>query len=388
MQFLWDQVLDLPDAASMPASVWTYRFSPMQEREQKRQYETSGNILRDGLAWTYTLLGGDNKQLATYNGVQGEFCGQNAVWMWPVEHNSYGPAQTRIITRPNGFKEYVIPDHLGSSRLTISAEGDVLQRSDYEPFGSSLANEGVGSRTSYIGREEDGESGLGFYGVRLYEPEYGRFTSVDPLWAVYMPYSTYLYCRNVPMTRIDDSGLGDEPILYRPVSSGSPDKMKLHQVLAATPISRDSDGQILLSENAYNCHSFAWSGGQGDPKDPSNSEIVDVLPKWDQSPANNAAEAQELSFDAPNQVGDVVVYFNESEDRGKPSGKVEATHSAVVIKVDECGNAELVMSKWGERGGYIHHPRDVPTIYSLQDKTATTSDGKAYDTRVYFRKTE
>jgi RHS repeat-associated protein len=181
----------------------------MQEREQKRQYETSGNILRDGLAWTYTLLGGDKKQLATYNGVQGEFCGQNAVWMWPVEHNSYGPAQTRIITRPNGFKEFVIPDHLGSSRLTISAEGDVLQRSDYEPFGSSLANEGVGSRTSYIGREEDGESGLGFYGVRLYEPEYGRFTSVDPLWAEMIGWNPFHYSHANPVGLKDGSGLAD-----------------------------------------------------------------------------------------------------------------------------------------------------------------------------------
>lgn len=205
-----------PDAASMPASVWTYRFSPMQEREQKRQYETSGNMLRDGLAWTYTLLGGDKKQLATYNGVEGEFCGQNAVWMWPVEHNSYGPAQTRIITRPNGFKEFVIPDHLGSSRLTISAEGDVLQRSEYEPFGSSLANEGVGSRTSYIGREEDGESGLGFYGVRLYEPEYGRFTSVDPLWAKYKGFTPYHYGGSSPTVCLDAGGLEIEWVNTHP----------------------------------------------------------------------------------------------------------------------------------------------------------------------------
>jgi len=56
---------------------------PLQEREQKRQYTTSYNIALDGLAWTYTLLGADAKQLATYNGVQGNFCGQpaNTVWM-------------------------------------------------------------------------------------------------------------------------------------------------------------------------------------------------------------------------------------------------------------------------------------------------------------------
>ncbi|MBZ0194258.1 MAG: hypothetical protein K8G78_04100, partial [Deltaproteobacteria bacterium] len=109
-----------PDATTMPADVWRYRFNPMQEREQKRQEITSGNVVRDGLAWTYTLLGADTKQLATYNGIEGTFCGQEAVWLWPVEYNSYGPANTRVILRPNGTKEYVIADHLGSPRITVN----------------------------------------------------------------------------------------------------------------------------------------------------------------------------------------------------------------------------------------------------------------------------
>jgi hypothetical protein len=46
------------------------------------------------------------------------------------------------------------------------------------------------SRTSYIGRETDNESDLGFGAcpealrgrVSMYEPLYGRFLSTDPLW--------------------------------------------------------------------------------------------------------------------------------------------------------------------------------------------------------------
>jgi len=204
----------LPDASTKPVDDFRYRFGPLQEREQKRQYATSNNIALDGLAWTYTLLGADAKQLATYNGVQGNFCGQpaNTVWMWPVEFNSYGPAQSRIITRSNGAREYVIADHLGSSRLTLSSTGEILQRTDYQPFGIEINEAGTGSRTSYIGREKDNESDLGMYGVRMYEPEYGRFMSVDPLWGKRPFVQPYEYAGNNPITAKDPDG-GDYDII-------------------------------------------------------------------------------------------------------------------------------------------------------------------------------
>jgi RHS repeat-associated protein len=64
----------------------------------------------------------------------------------------------------------------------ISGSRQVLQRLTYEAFGGVRTTKGEGARTSYIGREEDNESGFGFYGVRLYEPEYGRYISIDKMF--------------------------------------------------------------------------------------------------------------------------------------------------------------------------------------------------------------
>jgi len=196
------------DAAQQPMDDWRYRFGPLQEREQKRQYATAGNAATDGLAWTYTLLGADAKQLATYNGVQGAFCGQPAKvrHTWPVEHNAWGPAGTRIIMRPTGAREYVVHDHLGSARLTYDNAGGVVERRSYRAFGVETQSDGEGARTSYIGREKDNESDLGFYGVRMYEPDYGRFLSVDPLWGLYSSVQPYHYSLNQPLSQIDDGG--------------------------------------------------------------------------------------------------------------------------------------------------------------------------------------
>ncbi|KXK33558.1 MAG: hypothetical protein UZ06_CHB003001775 [Chlorobi bacterium OLB6] len=247
-----------PDATTMPADVWRYRFNPMQEREQKRQEITSGNVVRDGLAWTYTLLGADTKQLATYNGIEGAFCGQPSVWMWPVEYNSYGPANTRVILRPNGTKEYVIADHLGSPRITVNDQGAILQHTTYAPFGSVLSSAGSGQRTGYIGREADNETGLGNYGVRLYEPEYGRFMSVDVLWGEYEAWQPYQYGANQPTLMVDDNGreifpknLSDEQVshlgklLDRARAIGSP---TINRVLEAA-LGNESAIHFYLLEN-------------------------------------------------------------------------------------------------------------------------------------------
>ena len=63
------------------------------------------------------------------------------------------------------------------------------------------------SRTSYIGREHDKETDLGFYGVRLYEPGYGRFLSTDVLWGAQLSLQPYHYAINNPVNASDASGL-------------------------------------------------------------------------------------------------------------------------------------------------------------------------------------
>jgi RHS repeat-associated protein len=92
--------------------------------------------------------------------------------------------------RPTGAVEYVLHDHLGSARITLDNAARVIESRSYTAFGDELTSSGTGARTSYIGRETDNESDLGFGAcpealrgrVRLYDPTYGRFLSTDPLW--------------------------------------------------------------------------------------------------------------------------------------------------------------------------------------------------------------
>lgn len=200
----------LVDASTVPISDWRYRYGPMMEREQKRQYDGGIAAAAGGRAWTYYLLGGDKRQHAVWNGFfSSSLCSpaSNMATMWPVEYNAYGVAGSRMINRADGVgREYVIADHLGSTRLVIDANGLPLEQKDYEPFGGVVASRGEGARTSYIGRETDNESDLGAYGVRQYDAEYGRFLSVDPLWEKFSSWSVYSYSLNNPLAFSDGDG--------------------------------------------------------------------------------------------------------------------------------------------------------------------------------------
>jgi RHS repeat-associated protein len=137
---------------------------------------------------------------AVYNGTDA-----TSVRHWPAEYSSFGVG-TRIIMRPTGAREYVVHDHLGSARLTLDNTGQIVESRSYRAFGEETQSDGVGARTSHIGREKDNESDLGFYGVRMYEPTYGRFLSVDPLWMKYLPLQPYHYAGNDPVAHLDFDG--------------------------------------------------------------------------------------------------------------------------------------------------------------------------------------
>jgi hypothetical protein len=126
-----------------------------------------------------------------------------------------------------------------------------------------------------------------------------------------------------------------------------------------TPIFKN--GFFIDNPDAYNCHSYAWHNGLGDPtQDINKLPPVNKYPKWDEDPMDDAKEmADPLTFSQTVQIGDRIIYF---DNNGKP------THSAIVTEVNELGLATRCTSKWG--AGYLmdHHPRDVPDAYGTNRK--------------------
>jgi len=100
-------------------------------------------------------------------------------------------------------------DGLGSVVAATNESGQVLWRKDYAPFGEQIHDTPVAERTSYTGKPHDDVTGLTYFGGRNFDPELGRFVSIDPVAfteANAMSFNRYLYVNNNPYKYVDPDG--------------------------------------------------------------------------------------------------------------------------------------------------------------------------------------
>lgn len=129
----------------------------------------------------------------------------------------------------SGGTQYLVVDHLGSTRLVLNGQGDCVQRMDYLPFGMEMPRlePGYGGdppvnvsgvTQQFTGKERDQEtansanpSGLDYFGARYLSSAQGRFTSPDSPLLDQSPgdpqsWNLYGYVRNNPLVFTDPSG--------------------------------------------------------------------------------------------------------------------------------------------------------------------------------------
>lgn len=103
---------------------------------------------------------------------------------------------------------YQHTDALGSPVAVTNESKGVVEKSEYEPYGwpsNRLARSGPG----YTGHHEDAATGLVYMQQRYYDPQIGRFLSVDPVTAYSNPvgaFNRYWYANNNPYRFKDPDG--------------------------------------------------------------------------------------------------------------------------------------------------------------------------------------
>ena len=204
----------------------------------------------------------------------------------------------------------------------------------------------------FAGGVYDRDTGLTRFGARDYDPQTGRWTIKDPS-RLEGGMNLYVYVDDNPINFIDSRGLKERP--YNPAVDP---KRTVHPG-TETPIDFDRLNRNKKQKKPYNCHSYAWHKGKGDPTDDRNTPL---LPKWDNSPYDDMADAIKLNPDDPNKIGDIVVYGNDSNGNNQLDvGEID--HSAIVSAVDSEGNATRVTSKEGRGPITDHHPSDQDPTY-------------------------
>ena len=116
--------------------------------------------------------------------------------------------------------QYYQLDAVGSVRAVTDANGNVIERHDYLPFGeecttgpcASNPGAGGGQPRKFTAKERDSETGLDYFGARYYSSRVGRFTTTDPAYTIQenlldsQRWNKYTYGRNNPLRYVDPDG--------------------------------------------------------------------------------------------------------------------------------------------------------------------------------------
>jgi RHS repeat-associated protein len=125
-----------------------------------------------------------------------------------------GLSEGQAVFRKNALQfEYSLKDHLGNVRVVFDEKGQVLQKTDYYPFGLSINRDGALPKVQnwvnkYLYNEKELQAGSGYldFGARMYMPEVGRMSTVDRFAAKYGDVSAYQFGLNNPISNIDING--------------------------------------------------------------------------------------------------------------------------------------------------------------------------------------
>jgi RHS repeat-associated protein len=118
----------------------------------------------------------------------------------------YGPDGLPIEQITGGTPTFLHGDAQGSTRLLTDADGAVVGRYEYGPWGNVTAHTGSASTNlQFDGQYTDAETGFQYLRARYYDPATGQFLSVDP--ALALTASPYGFAGNDPLNFADPLGL-------------------------------------------------------------------------------------------------------------------------------------------------------------------------------------
>ena len=188
------------EVADSPEDISNY---PEYEEEtfEKEAKEYSGGEMDSPTTWflvsnEYYLRGIDGKELAN-------FIGSNIdkFNIWGRDNEGYLDSLNK--------KYYYLKDHLGSVRVVLDENNNIISAQDYDMWGSLMIGRSFESNKSkykFTGKERDKESNYDYFGARYYDARIGRWGGVDPLMKRHYDFSPYNYVLNNSLKFIDPDG--------------------------------------------------------------------------------------------------------------------------------------------------------------------------------------
>jgi RHS repeat-associated protein len=220
-----------------------------------------------------------------------------------------------VATQAQQKVTYYHTDLQGSPVAATDANGNIVWREDYAPYGErrTFAATADANHSWYLAKPQDQDTGLSYLGARSYDPVVGRFYGIDPASVDESDpdtsFNRYAYGRNSPYRFIDPDG--KRAILFvRAPGEGATNFG--HTALRVYGPGYD-----------YTYDFGRYRGGTGflHARGPG---ILRVWTKWDAFLATQSGEGtpRQTNLDTPKEFDEeVIAYFNKKINEGKQVGK-------------------------------------------------------------------
>jgi len=177
----------------------------------------------------------------------------------------------------DGVYTYMHPDHLGSASAGSNEDGSSAFTEYHSPFGEALTGTAANDNQSdFTGHIRDKAIGLNYMQARYYDPNIGRFLSIDPMQfdGANNPayFNRYSYTFNDPVNLIDPTGMVVE------MKGSAADRKEFIDIATkATGIQLSEKGGKLVGEGRGVLASNPATDSLFEAIDSSNTITVDAV---------------------------------------------------------------------------------------------------------------
>ena len=170
-------------------------------------------VTKNGVSVATFVYDGDGNRVkgVITNGPTTIYIGSHFEWANGTPVKYYSAGGTRVAMRiGTNAPSFLLGDHLGSTAITVSADGTKAAEMRYMPWGEQRYASGT-TPTSFrfTGQRQESSLGLYFYGARWYDPALGRFAQADtitPQQQGVQAWDRYAYTNNNPVRFTDPTG--------------------------------------------------------------------------------------------------------------------------------------------------------------------------------------
>ena len=191
--------------------------------------------------------------------------------------------------KSTGAVEHIYSDHLGSPIVATDGAGTILWREKYKPYGQKMEDPlWNNDEPGFTGHVQDDVTDLTYMQARFYDPEIGRFLSIDPVgFDATLPssFGRYTYVSNNPANRVDPFGLQE-------CSRGVSRSCRVERVSDWNATDKKKDNRLQAISNVNTAFTQSSSNAMGSWKRQTSQKLADSI-------AQGTVHGELNSFDDP-----------------------------------------------------------------------------------------